>query len=148
MNQNAFIESQSRNIYFNQKIFFDNLGNLNNSNLFNDHFGFINILNYNQIYKIINSSEFNKIWFSSKEKIDICKDCEFRYMCQDERIPSFRNNNEWYHKTDCNYNPYLAKWQGEQGYKTLTECGVISNENGFSIDHEKITEINKELWGE
>ncbi|HLV91705.1 MAG TPA: hypothetical protein VKX34_01175, partial [Aequorivita sp.] len=53
-----------------------------------------------------------------------------------------------YNTTECNYNPYIAKWEGEEGYKTLSECGVISNENGFTIDHDKIAEINAKLWGE
>ena len=83
-----------------------------------------------------------------KDETDVCKDCEFRHMCVDNRLPYERSPNEWYHKIECNYNPYIAKWEGEEGYRTLAECGVISNEEGFSIDHEKIAEINEELWGE
>ena len=38
--------------------------------------------------------------------------------------------------------------KGEEGYRTLAECGVVSNAEGFSIDHERIAAINAELWGE
>jgi hypothetical protein len=69
-------------------------------------------------------------------------------MCTDNRVPFKRKKNEWFHKTECFFNPYISKWKEEEGYKTLSECGVISNENGFSIDHDKIAEINKVLWGE
>ena len=69
-------------------------------------------------------------------------------MCVDNRLPHKRKENEWYHKTECNYNPYIAKWEEEEGYKTLKECGVVSNENEFSINHDKIAEINKDIWGD
>jgi hypothetical protein len=69
-------------------------------------------------------------------------------MCVDNRLPHQRqSDSKWYHKTECNYNPYIAKWKGEEGYRTLAECGVTSNEQGFSIDHERIAKINDELWG-
>ena len=97
---------------------------------------------------IINSNEFQNLWFSTKEITDICKSCEFRNMCFDNRTPKKRLDNTWYHNTECNYNPYIAKWAGEEGYKTLSECGIISNEDGFSIDEEKIAKINAELWGD
>ena len=64
------------------------------------------------------------------------------------RVPYQRPDREWYHKIECNYNPYIAKWKGEDGYRTLSDCGVISNENEFSIDHERIAKINEELWEE
>ena len=98
--------------------------------------------------KIINTHAFQKYWFVHKDLCDICKHCEFRHMCVDNRIPFERTKKEWYHKIECNYNPFIAKWEGESGYKTLEQCGVISNENIFFIDNDKIKQINLELWGE
>jgi hypothetical protein len=87
--------------------------------------------------------------FANKENTFICSHCEYKNMCYDLREPFYNSViNKWYHKQECNYNPYIAKWKGEDGYRTLQECGVISNENGFSIDHEMIAKINLELWGE
>lgn len=94
---------------------------------------------------IIDSS---KAFLPSKFEVDICKDCEHKLICHDNRFPLCRNDNNWYHEIECNYNPYIAKWKGEDGYHNLEECGVVSNENGFSIDHDQIARINKELWGE
>jgi hypothetical protein len=88
------------------------------------------------------------VYTVSKTDLDICKDCEFRHMCVDNRLPYKRSEKEWYHKIECNYNPYIAKWEGEEGYQTLAECGVISNDKGCSIDHDKIAEINQQLWSE
>src|SRR5690554_2550844 len=114
-----------------------------------ESFGYIqDIDSPDQLKDITQSPEFQKYWFVHKEILDVCKDCEFRHMCVDNRLPHKREENEWYHKIECNYNPYIAKWEGEEGYKSLEEGGVISNEIEFSIDHDKIAKINKELWSE
>ena len=75
----------------------------------------------------------------------MCKDCEFRNICVDIRVPYKRVENEWYHKSECNYNPYISKWKGEKDYLPIALCGVISNENGFTIDHKLIANINKQF---
>jgi hypothetical protein len=59
-------------------------------------------------------------------------------MCVDNRIPKQTKVGSWYYETECNYNPYISKWKGEGGYKTLIECGIVSNENGFKINHKKL----------
>lgn len=98
--------------------------------------------------KIFVNSDNTKLWNVHKELVDVCKDCEFRHMCVDNRLPYQRKDGSWYHKTECNYTPYICKWKDEKGYHTLEECGVISNEQGFSINHEKIASINELLWEE
>jgi SPASM domain peptide maturase of grasp-with-spasm system len=83
-----------------------------------------------------------------KDEIEVCRDCEFRHVCTDCRAFTDSTTRQNARPSKCNYNPYIAKWPHEEGYRALAECGVISNENEFSIDHEKIAEINKELWGD
>ncbi len=142
-------ESYDFHTYFNQKLYIGPSGEIKNAPESDEIFGNIkDIENPEDLKQIISTPEFQKYWSVHKDIQDVCKDCEFRYMCVDNKIPYQRTENEWYHKTECNYNPYIAKWEGEDGYKTLAECGVISHENGFSIDHDKIAEINKVLWGE
>lgn len=106
---------------------------------------------YGKKYSIndIENKLLEPFWHSAKTKTDICQNCEFRYMCIDNRLPTQRQTDGlWYHTVECNYNPYIAKWKGEEGYRTLAQCGVKSDETGFSIDHERIAKINEELWGE
>jgi radical SAM protein with 4Fe4S-binding SPASM domain len=111
-------------------------------------FGNINeIEKTDDVLRIINSTEFQKYWYVNKDSIDVCKQCEFRHMCVDNRIPKQRNIKEWYMETECNYNPFIAKWDYEEGYKTLLECGVVSNIDGFSVKNKKLKSINNELWG-
>ena len=142
-------ESQNHNPYFNRKLYIGSDGELKNAPECEEVYGNINLLKSGEELKqIVSTAEFQKYWHIKPDMIDVTKDNEFRYMSIDNRIPYQRQDGSWYHKEEPNYNPYIAKWKSEEGYKTLAECGVISNEKGFSIDHKKIEEINKELWGE
>ena len=101
-----------------------------------------------ELRSTIETKEFQHYWNVKKDDSSVCSDCEFRYACMDRRIPEPRLVLGWFHATECPYNPYICKWQGEEGYRTLAECGVVSNAEDFSIDHERIAAINAELWGE
>jgi hypothetical protein len=47
-----------------------------------------------------------------KDEIAICKDCEYRYMCVDSRLPLYQNeDNLWVLEGECNYNPYTSEWK-------------------------------------
>ncbi len=149
VNITLFTESQKHNTYFNRKLFIDVNGDIKNAPLMENIFGNINSFNNSaEILKIIASNEFQEYWNVHKGLIDICKECEFRHMCVDNRIPVKRNEKEWYHEIECNYNPYIAKWQDEEGYKALKECGVQSNEQGLMINRKKLNAVNKEIWGD
>lgn len=149
VNIQLFSESQLHHTYFNRKLYIGPNGEIKNAPECEETFGFIqDIQSAEELKEIITTKEFQKYWFVHKEITDVCKDCEFRHMCVDNRLPFQRAENEWYHKIECNYNPYICKWEDEEGYKTLEECGVKSDEKVFSIDHERIAEINEVLWGE
>lgn len=140
ININFYIESLSKNVFYNSRIHIDE-----NLNLYT--YDYTRIINKIDSLEKDLPLELKLIQNISKDKINVCSDCEHRFCCYDSRIPSFQNNKLTY-LSECNYNPYIAKWKGEEGYKTIAECGVIHNKNGFSIDHEKIASINNEIWGE
>lgn len=141
-------ESQNYNTYYNRKLYIDEKGFMKNAPGCQNSFGNINSLTSVEIIEIVDSADFQKYWRIHKGLIDVCKHCEYRHMCVDNRVPVKRNEKQWYMTTECNYNPYIAKWKGEEGYRTLAECGVQSNEHGFRINRKKINQINKELWGD
>ena len=148
-NRNLFSESQYHHTYFNRKLYIGPNGEIKNAPECEETFGNIKDLNsVEDLKEIISTPAFQKYWFVHKDLCDVCKHCEFRHMCVDNRMPFERADNQWYHKIECNYNPFIAKWEGEIGYRTLSECRVFSNENEFSIDHDRIAEINKEIWEE
>lgn len=147
INIKSFSESKYHNMFYNQLLLIDKLGNLKNS--LNNQIDFGSIINteFEKLKQVILSDEFNYVWYVTKEMIDVCKDCEFRNLCCDDKLPLKRKDHEWFNTIECHYNPYISKWKNEDGFLTLTECGIISNANEFSMNTEKINKINKELWG-
>ncbi len=149
LNLQFYNESKKYNPYFNGKMYINTDGAIQNTPENTQSFGKLkSTCISSDLNKIISSVDFQKYSLINKDKINVCNICEYRYMCLDNRIPKITIQNQWYYNSECNYNPFISKWKDEDGYKTLAECGVISNENGFSIDHDKIAEINKVLWGE
>lgn len=149
INLTLFSESQEYNAYFNKKLYIEANGNIKNSPESEESFGNINEINSKEeLLQIISDPKFKKYWRIPKSIIDVCKSCEFRHMCVDNRLPVKRNENEWFHLKECQYNPYIAKWKGENGYKTLAESGVSSTEDSFTVNKQKLNQINKKLWGD
>lgn len=145
-NYNLYLESLNFHTYFNRKLHIGSNGEIKNAIEGEDTFGFLqNINDAKELVDIIKSKKFQKYWNLKKDVFDICCDCEFRYMCVDNRTPISRGNGKWYHETDCNYNPFISKWLGEMGYLTLEACGVKSDKNEYSIDYNKLELINKKL---
>ncbi|MFZ7166079.1 MAG: hypothetical protein ACO1G5_00895 [Bacteroidota bacterium] len=160
-------ESLLHNVYFNRKLCLDKDGYIRNSLELPWHYGNISDTQMEDAVKSREAEShffkkyaradidfgkikpaFNSLWDIHKQMIDVCKDCEFRNMCLDARCPLQRENGTWYHNTECNYNPYISKWHGEDGYKTLSECSVIANETTYYRDDKVLEEINKILWQE
>lgn len=144
LNTISFSESQSCNLYFNQKLYLNPFKKyLKNSP--NSLVSF-EIKEYTQIKKIIDSKKFKSLWKINKDKIDVCKDCEFRYMCFDDRIPEKRNDKEYFHKTECEYNPYLSLWSTDEKFISLQQLNVLSNKDFFQLDNKHINNILANLW--
>ena len=147
LNQPTYLESLHGNTYFNRKIFVDR-----NEDIFNGietitKFGNLKQLgNQTDFKNLLEQGEITTLWNINKNDLDVCRDCEFRHMCIDNRIPKQRNNGSFYIEKECTYNPYIAQWQHEAHYKSLSQLGIINNGEGFSIEHETITEINQAIW--
>lgn len=112
INKRLFEESKLHNNYYYKKMYIDTNGNLFNApEYIKKFYNIFEEFNIEKIIKIISSKPFKKYWSVTKDKCMICKDCEFRYMCVDNRLPYQRKDKYWGHKMDCNYNPYLNKWK-------------------------------------
>ena len=142
-----FTEAQEHHTYFNQKLYFGTNGEIKNSLESILCFGQLQgINNANKLIDIIESKKFKEHWTVKKTETDVCRDCEFKYLCTDNRLPIKRSNGAWFHGTECKYNPYIAKWQGQEGYRTLENVGVFSNEHGFEMNDDEIQKTNSMLW--
>ncbi|MCG8573888.1 MAG: hypothetical protein MI810_03295 [Flavobacteriales bacterium] len=143
-NLDIFNESQKHNVYFNRKIYIDRNGEIRRSvECGEDSFGRFDEI---EIQDLLLNREFRKYWNVHKGKVDVCRDCEFRNICVDNRRPIQRNEEEWFYKEECEYNPFIAKWRGDKGYKTLSDCNVISDSREYIVNEEVLTIYNQELW--
>lgn len=98
-----YIESQQFNTCLNRKVCIDADGNIKNCPAMRTAFGNIES---NRIIDALNIPEFKKNWNVCKDKIEVCKDCEFRHICTDCR--AFLDNDYSLEKTKkCTYNPYF-----------------------------------------
>lgn len=143
-NRELFIESLSRNTCLNKKISVDVKGNIKSCPSCTQTFG--NIRN-TTLKEAMEHPDFKKLWSISKDQIDVCKDCEYRHMCTDCRAHIKDPENIHSQPAKCPYNPYIAKWAGEDGYIPVEECGIYSKEKGFIANEQKINTINMQLWG-
>jgi SPASM domain peptide maturase of grasp-with-spasm system len=99
-----FTESLQFNSCLNRKVAVDQFGNIKNCPSLTKSYGQINS---SSLKDIVKSDAFKECWTISKDKISICRMCEFRYMCTDCR--AFVSD-----ATDkplkCRYNPITCEW--------------------------------------
>lgn len=60
--------------------------------------------------EILNNYLKPKFWGISRDKIEVCKDCEYRYVCKDCRPMSIRKESLYKRGDMCKYNPYERIW--------------------------------------
>lgn len=139
---NTYSESQNLNTCLNHKLSIDVKGNIKNCPSCTQTFG--NIRN-TTLKEAMEHPDFKKLWSISKDQIDVCRDCEYRHMCTDCRAHVKDPENIHSQPAKCPYNPYIAKWAGEDGYIPVEECGIYSKEKGFVVDEQKVNAIQMQL---
>lgn len=109
-NVEFFSEAQEYNIALNRKVCINNNGDFKNFLAHNNTYG--NFKNRN-ITTLIGDSEFTRKWFVNNDNIDICRDCQFRYICFDNSDVEF-NGTSWSKINQCRFDPYTNKWKDNQ----------------------------------
>ncbi|WP_417888072.1 hypothetical protein [Zunongwangia sp.] len=109
VNLDSYCESLSFNLFYYKKIFIEDSGEIFKFYGDNSSLGNIYDKDINNIIK--NNHDLKKFWEINKDMIDECSQCEFRYVCPDDRIPIKSKENEmFYHQTKCKYNPKTNHW--------------------------------------
>ncbi|HOY04015.1 MAG TPA: grasp-with-spasm system SPASM domain peptide maturase [Saprospiraceae bacterium] len=104
----TFTESHHHNSCLNRKISIDTEGNIKNCPSMSQSFGNIRDTTLQQA---LDHPDFKKYWNITKDQIEVCKDCEFRYICTDCRA-YIENPDDMYSKPlKCGYNPYTCEWE-------------------------------------
>ena len=106
-------EANKFNSCLHKKIAIDKDGNIKNCPSMPQSFGNIKDTT---LEEALNHQDFKKYWNLTKDNIEVCKDCEFRYICTDCRAYTERThtNSEGLDISKplkCGYNPYTGEWE-------------------------------------
>ncbi|MBB4109633.1 hypothetical protein [Pedobacter zeae] len=145
LNNEHFLEAYNVHSYYHGKVYIDQEGNVKNglNNIYS--FGKLKMLTKDLFLNTIYSEKFRELGNINKNDTLVCCDCEFRYMCVDSRVP-VKGDEKWYHQTECAYNPYLSKWDDEENYINLKDCGVTISSTGCTIDQQKLSYHFNKTW--
>lgn len=108
INFQHFTESQNHNSCLNRKLGIDRKGNIKNCPSLKESFG--NVRTTSILDVVRGNSKFKALWQISKDKILVCKDCEFRHVCTDCRAFVANEDTKTGKPSKCMYDPYQAKW--------------------------------------
>ncbi|MFV8377086.1 hypothetical protein [Flavobacterium sp. LB1P62] len=108
----GFSESLKFNSVYNRSLYIDQTGDI--KRYIDDDLVFGKILESN-IKDVIFNVEILNFWTISKDKIKVCNDCEFRYICPDGSIPFKEEQTDLLYSTitKCNYDPYKNLWNND-----------------------------------
>lgn len=112
MNIPTFTESHHHNSCLNRKISIDVNGDIKNCPSMPESYGNIKDTT---LEEAINKPGFKKYWNITKDDIEVCRDCEFRYICTDcraytERTKFSDEGLDLSKPLKCGYNPYTNEW--------------------------------------
>jgi SPASM domain peptide maturase of grasp-with-spasm system len=111
INIRNFTESKSHNSCLNRKLAIDLNGQIKNCPAMPESFGSIKGERFKDV---VNKISFQKYWDVTKDDINICKDCPFRYVCTDCRAyterTTFKEELDLSKPLKCGYNPYTNEW--------------------------------------
>lgn len=107
------LEAVNHNSCLHKKIGIDIDGNIKNCPLMPESFGNIH---HSILEEALAQNNFKKYWNLTKDKIEVCKDCEFRYVCTDCRAYTDRTHKnkeglDISKPLKCGYDPYTGTWE-------------------------------------
>ncbi len=113
INLEIISESMHYNSCLNCKLSIDSSGNIKNCPSMAQSFG--NIAE-TTLAESLNHQDFKQYWNVTKDDIEGCKDCEFRYVCTDCRAYTERTHIspkglDLSKPLKCGYNPYTGEWE-------------------------------------
>lgn len=105
-----YLDAINNNTTYNKRIFIGKNGELKNNEYDSEIFGNITDLAIDEVKGIVKTRSFQKKWKINKDKVEICKDCEYRYICEDLTSIVKGKGKKWHRSEKCNYDPYLGLW--------------------------------------
>lgn len=103
-----FSKSKNFNNCLKDKLFISSNGNIKNCPSMTDTI--FNITDFS-LKSLIDKVSNDKNRNITKDKIKVCKDCEYRYFCIDCRAYTENTEDNYAKPLKCGYNPYTGEWQ-------------------------------------
>ena len=103
----TYFEAKKHNSCLNQKVAIDRNGNIKNCLSLSATFGNVCDSSISQALKL---DGFKKYWDITKDEIDGCKTCEFRYVCTDCRAFLEDPKDIFSKPLKCGYDPNTGEW--------------------------------------
>jgi SPASM domain peptide maturase of grasp-with-spasm system len=107
-NINFYNESLKYNTCLNKKVSINESGEIKNCPSLKKVFGNIK---ENKIEQILQVKDFKALWKINKDKVSVCKDCEYRNICTDCRAYIEDPNDIYSKPLKCGYDPYTNEWE-------------------------------------
>jgi len=107
VNMELFTEAQNFNTCLNRKISVDTKGIIKNCPATQTPFGHVKDTS---LHSALAHKNFKDLWEVNKDQIEVCKDCEFRYICTDCRAFITNPEDKYSKPSKCSYDPYTAEW--------------------------------------
>lgn len=101
-NVQLYQESLKHNNCLYKKISVDKYGYIKNCPSMNQSFGEVHST---RLMDALNHSKFRDYWHITKDQINVCKQCELRYVCQDCRAYRMDMDDIYSKPMKCRYNP-------------------------------------------
>jgi radical SAM protein with 4Fe4S-binding SPASM domain len=61
---------------------------------------------------VVQSHRLRELWGVTKDRVEVCRDCEYRYACHDCRPLAYAREKNLYAKSPrCLYDPYRGQWR-------------------------------------
>ncbi len=107
-NLRTYLSSLKTNSCLYKKVSIDKNGNIKNCPSMIKNYGNIDNI---ALKDVLNTPDFTQLWHITKDRIEVCKDCEFRYICTDCRCFIMDESNIYSKPKNCKYNPYSTEWE-------------------------------------
>jgi SPASM domain peptide maturase of grasp-with-spasm system len=119
VNLRTFTEARSFNTCLNRKIAIDGRGQACNCPAMGRTFGSATEVDLRQV---VEDAAFREVWSVRKDDIEVCRDCEFRYVCTDCRAHVTDPSNPRSKPARCGYDPYTATWRPVDAVADAESC--------------------------
>lgn len=107
LNLEHFSEAQHHNTCLNLKIAIDANGEIKNCPALSKSFGNVRST---RLADVVALRPFRNLWEIKKDAIEVCRECEFRYMCTDCRALLTDPSNILSKPAKCGYDPLTGTW--------------------------------------